>query len=49
MTSKIDRFMMNLGFSQAEIRKVRHRRILYVGIGAMAALAALGLALNLGL
>ncbi len=49
MTSKIDRFMVNLGFSKAEIRKVRHRNALYAGIGVMAALAALGLALNLGL
>jgi len=48
MTSKIDRFMVNLGFSKSEVRKVRHRRLLYVGIGVMAALAALGLALNLG-
>jgi len=49
MTSKIDSFMSNLGFSKAEIRKVRHRRILYAGIGVMGFLAALGLALNLGL
>ena len=41
--------MVNLGFSKAEIRQAKYRRILYVGIGIMAALALLGLALNLGL
>ena len=40
--------MVNLGFSKAEIRKVKYRNILYVGIGVMAVLAAVGLALNLG-
>ncbi len=49
MTSKIDRFMVNLGFSKAEIRKVRYRNVMYIGIGVMAVLAAFGLALNLGL
>ena len=48
MTSKIDRFMVNLGFSQTDVRKVRHRNTLYVGIVLMGTLAALGLALNLG-
>lgn len=49
MTSKIDRFMVNLGFSKAEIRQAKYRRVLYAGIGLMAGLALLGLALNLGL
>lgn len=48
MTSKIDRFMVNLGFSKSEIRKVKYRRILYLGITFMAVLAAVGLGLNLG-
>lgn len=49
MTSKIDRFMVNLGFSKSDIRKARYRNMLYVGIILMGALAALGLALNLGI
>jgi len=49
MTSKIDKMMMNLGFSKSDVRKVRHRNILYLGIGIMTLLVLIGLALNLGL
>ncbi len=48
MTSRIDKFMVNLGFAKSDIRRARYRRVLYVGIAVMAGLAVLGLALNLG-
>lgn len=49
MTQKIDRLMVNLGFSKSEVRKARYRRFLYLAIIAMSAIALCGIALNIGL
>lgn len=48
MTHHIDRLMVNLGFSQSEVRRVRYRRTLYLGIFVMTMMAVGSIVLNIG-